>query len=179
MLFDITNRTSFESVTQWHREVLEKVKLFDIIFLVVGCRSDLVPKQQVMPGRKRSWLPLWVLAVLRPWPKATATSAQPLGCSFKRSTRPGERGYGAKFRAGGNEKQGPISGQASRQRRKAGQGGCPHAGDPWTGQPHSPPHRSPRNPHNPQGLRCAQDGTTLGTTEGHDPEVLRCLVSSA
>lgn len=48
MLFDITNRTSFESVMQWHQEVLEKVKLFNILFLVVGRRSDLVTEQQVM-----------------------------------------------------------------------------------------------------------------------------------
>lgn len=47
MLSDITNRTSFENVTQWYQEVLEKVKLFNILFLVVGRRSDLVPKQQV------------------------------------------------------------------------------------------------------------------------------------
>lgn len=39
MLFGITNRTSFESVTQWHWEVLEKVKPFNILFLVVAIRE--------------------------------------------------------------------------------------------------------------------------------------------
>lgn len=46
MLFGITNRTSFESVTQWHLEVLEKVKPFNILFLVVGHKRDLGPQQQ-------------------------------------------------------------------------------------------------------------------------------------
>lgn len=49
MLFDITNRTSFESITQWHQEVLKKVNPFNILFLVVGHKSDLVAERQVMP----------------------------------------------------------------------------------------------------------------------------------
>lgn len=48
MLFEITNRTSFESVAQWHWEVQEKVKPFNIHFPVGGHKRDLVPGQQVM-----------------------------------------------------------------------------------------------------------------------------------
>ncbi|XP_036707794.1 ras-related protein Rab-39B-like [Balaenoptera musculus] len=46
----ITNRTSFESVPQRHREVLEKAKPSNILFLVVGHKSDLVVEGEVMPG---------------------------------------------------------------------------------------------------------------------------------
>lgn len=46
----ITNRTSFESVPQRHREVLEKAKPSSIFFLVVGHKSDLVVEGEVMPG---------------------------------------------------------------------------------------------------------------------------------
>lgn len=46
----ITNRTSFESVPQRYREVLEKEKPSNIFFLVVGHKSDLVVEGEVMPG---------------------------------------------------------------------------------------------------------------------------------
>lgn len=59
MLFGITNRTSFESVTQWHQEILEKVKPFNILLLVVGHKSDLVAERHQRKGR--GWLPLWAL----------------------------------------------------------------------------------------------------------------------
>lgn len=41
-MFDITHRTACESVTRCHQDVLEKVKPFNIFFLVVGRKSDLV-----------------------------------------------------------------------------------------------------------------------------------------
>ncbi|XP_044527331.1 ras-related protein Rab-39B-like [Gracilinanus agilis] len=47
LLFDVANRASFENVPRWHQEVMDKVKPFDIIFLVVGHKSDLVAERQV------------------------------------------------------------------------------------------------------------------------------------
>ncbi|XP_074074021.1 ras-related protein Rab-39B-like [Macrotis lagotis] len=49
LLFDVANRTSFENIPKWYQEVMEKVKPFDIIFLVVGHKSDLVADRQVTP----------------------------------------------------------------------------------------------------------------------------------
>ncbi|XP_036603793.1 ras-related protein Rab-39B-like [Trichosurus vulpecula] len=49
LLFDVANRASFENVPKWHQEVMEKVKPFGIVFLVVGHKSDLVAERQVTP----------------------------------------------------------------------------------------------------------------------------------
>ncbi|PKK20207.1 ras-related protein Rab-39B [Columba livia] len=42
LLFDLTNRASFESIRRWHREVTETVQPFRMVFLLVGHKSDLV-----------------------------------------------------------------------------------------------------------------------------------------
>ena len=47
-MFDVTDTTSFESIIQCHQEVLERVKPFNIFFLVVGHKSDPVAEWQVM-----------------------------------------------------------------------------------------------------------------------------------
>ncbi|NXF52731.1 RB39A protein, partial [Oceanites oceanicus] len=52
LLFDLTNRTSFESVRQWHREVTDTVQPFRIVFLLVGHKSDLAGQRRV--GRKEA-----------------------------------------------------------------------------------------------------------------------------
>ncbi|NXF61370.1 RB39B protein, partial [Ciccaba nigrolineata] len=52
LLFDLTNRASFESVRQWHREVTDTVQPFSIIFLLVGHKSDLAGQRRV--GRKEA-----------------------------------------------------------------------------------------------------------------------------
>ncbi|NWW89169.1 RB39A protein, partial [Rhynochetos jubatus] len=52
LLFDLTNRASFESVRQWHREVTNTVQPFRIVFLLVGHKSDLAGQRRV--GRKEA-----------------------------------------------------------------------------------------------------------------------------
>ncbi|KAK0682039.1 RB39A protein, partial [Pygoscelis papua] len=52
LLFDLTNRASFESVRQWHREVTDTVQPFRIVFLLVGHKSDLAGQRRV--GRKEA-----------------------------------------------------------------------------------------------------------------------------
>lgn len=52
LLFDLTNRTSFESVRQWHQEVTDTVQPFRIVFLLVGHKSDLAGQRRV--GRKEA-----------------------------------------------------------------------------------------------------------------------------
>ncbi|NXQ99764.1 RB39B protein, partial [Sagittarius serpentarius] len=52
LLFDLTNRASFESIRQWHREVTDTVQPFSIVFLLVGHKSDLAGQRRV--GRKEA-----------------------------------------------------------------------------------------------------------------------------
>ncbi|NXH11157.1 RB39B protein, partial [Bucco capensis] len=52
LLFDLTNRASFESVRHWHREVTATVQPFPIIFLLVGHKSDLAGQRKV--GKKEA-----------------------------------------------------------------------------------------------------------------------------
>ncbi|NWU59391.1 RB39B protein, partial [Dromas ardeola] len=52
LLFDLTNRASFESVRQWHREVTDTVQPFRIVFLLVGHKSDLAGQRRV--GRREA-----------------------------------------------------------------------------------------------------------------------------
>ncbi|OXB74227.1 UNVERIFIED_CONTAM: hypothetical protein H355_011679 [Colinus virginianus] len=52
LLFDLTNRASFESVRRWHREVTDTVRPFHVVFLLVGHKSDLVAERRV--GRREA-----------------------------------------------------------------------------------------------------------------------------
>lgn len=47
LLFDVTNRTSFESIRQWHQEVTDTIQPFRMVFLLVGHKSDLSGQRQV------------------------------------------------------------------------------------------------------------------------------------
>ncbi|XP_008496668.1 ras-related protein Rab-39B [Calypte anna] len=47
LLFDLTNRTSFESVRRWHREVTDTLQPSRLVFLLVGHKSDLVGQRRV------------------------------------------------------------------------------------------------------------------------------------
>ncbi|XP_068015021.1 ras-related protein Rab-39B-like [Melanerpes formicivorus] len=52
LLFDLTNRASFESVRRWHREVTDTLQPSRIVLLLVGHKSDLAGQRQV--GRKEA-----------------------------------------------------------------------------------------------------------------------------
>ncbi|XP_048356250.1 ras-related protein Rab-39B-like [Sphaerodactylus townsendi] len=41
LMFDLTNRASFESIKKWHQEVMETVKPYHVVFVLVGHKSDL------------------------------------------------------------------------------------------------------------------------------------------
>ncbi|NXE97561.1 RB39B protein, partial [Menura novaehollandiae] len=47
LLFDLTNRASFESVQRWHREVTDTIQPFCMVFLLVGHKSDLAGQRRV------------------------------------------------------------------------------------------------------------------------------------
>ncbi|NXC21535.1 RB39A protein, partial [Corythaeola cristata] len=52
LLFDLTNRASFESIRQWHREVTDTIQPFRMVFLLVGHKSDLAGQRRV--GKKEA-----------------------------------------------------------------------------------------------------------------------------
>ncbi|KAJ8288740.1 hypothetical protein COCON_G00013990 [Conger conger] len=47
LLFDLTQRETFERVRAWHREVVEYVQPAAMVFKLVGHKSDLVVRRQV------------------------------------------------------------------------------------------------------------------------------------
>ncbi|XP_074832482.1 ras-related protein Rab-39B-like [Carettochelys insculpta] len=47
LMFDLTNRASFENIREWHQEVTDTVKPFHVVFVLVGHKSDLVAQRQV------------------------------------------------------------------------------------------------------------------------------------
>ncbi|KAG9332051.1 hypothetical protein JZ751_016184 [Albula glossodonta] len=47
LVFDLTNRASFEHVQDWHTEVLERVRPHVVLFVLVGHKSDLKEERAV------------------------------------------------------------------------------------------------------------------------------------
>uniref|UniRef100_K7FGI6 Ras-related protein Rab-39B-like n=1 Tax=Pelodiscus sinensis TaxID=13735 RepID=K7FGI6_PELSI len=47
LMFDLSNRASFESIREWHQEVTDTVKPFHMVFVLVGHKSDLAAQRQV------------------------------------------------------------------------------------------------------------------------------------
>ncbi|XP_048831449.1 ras-related protein Rab-39B [Brienomyrus brachyistius] len=47
LMFDISQRQSFENIRNWHREVMDYVKPFAMVFMLVGHKSDLLVRRQV------------------------------------------------------------------------------------------------------------------------------------
>nr|XP_056702818.1 ras-related protein Rab-39B-like [Euleptes europaea] len=52
LMFDLTNRASFESIKKWHQEVMETVKPYHVVFVLVGHKSDLGDERKV--GQKEA-----------------------------------------------------------------------------------------------------------------------------
>ncbi|XP_077193889.1 ras-related protein Rab-39B-like isoform X2 [Paroedura picta] len=52
LMFDLTNRVSFESIKKWHQEVMETVKPCHVVFVLVGHKSDLEAERKV--GQKEA-----------------------------------------------------------------------------------------------------------------------------
>ncbi|XP_066494711.1 ras-related protein Rab-39B-like [Tiliqua scincoides] len=47
LVFDLTNRASFENIRKWHQEVMETVKPYHIVFVLIGHKSDLGAERKV------------------------------------------------------------------------------------------------------------------------------------
>lgn len=58
LLFDITNRRSFQNVHDWLEEARSHVQPHSIVFLLVGHKCDLEAERQVCPHVERKhWVP--------------------------------------------------------------------------------------------------------------------------
>lgn len=47
LVFDLTNRKSFEHVREWHREVIEHILPHHMVYILIGHKSDLVRERRV------------------------------------------------------------------------------------------------------------------------------------
>lgn len=47
LVFDLTNRKSFEHVREWHREVTEHILPHHMVYILIGHKSDLVRERRV------------------------------------------------------------------------------------------------------------------------------------
>ncbi|XP_061453803.1 ras-related protein Rab-39B-like isoform X1 [Rhineura floridana] len=47
LMFDLTNRASFESIRKWHQEVMDTVKPDHVVFVLVGHKSDLEAERKI------------------------------------------------------------------------------------------------------------------------------------
>lgn len=135
LLFD-TNRTSFESITQWHQEVLEKVKPFNIFFLVLGHKTVLEAERQVMPEEGEN--PAASLGAC--YVETSAKSNSDISTAFELLTPAIYEAVKRWVMGPNSEGEGVKAGSycrpsLRRQRTKARPGGCAHAGEPWMEQP--------------------------------------------
>ncbi|KAG2460925.1 RB39A protein, partial [Polypterus senegalus] len=47
LVFDLTNRKTFDHIRDWHREVVEHVKPHKMVFILIGHKSDLTAERRV------------------------------------------------------------------------------------------------------------------------------------
>ncbi|MBN3315023.1 RB39B protein, partial [Atractosteus spatula] len=47
LVFDLTNRKTFEHVQEWHREVSEHIRPYHMVFILIGHKSDLAGERKV------------------------------------------------------------------------------------------------------------------------------------
>lgn len=47
LVFDLTNRKSFEHVREWHREVTEHIMPHHMVYILIGHKSDLIRERKV------------------------------------------------------------------------------------------------------------------------------------
>uniref|UniRef100_A0A6J0URH5 Ras-related protein Rab-39B n=1 Tax=Pogona vitticeps TaxID=103695 RepID=A0A6J0URH5_9SAUR len=52
LVFDLTNRASFENIKNWHQDVIDTVKPQPVVFLLIGHKSDLEAERKV--GQKEA-----------------------------------------------------------------------------------------------------------------------------
>ena len=91
LVFDLTNRASFEHVLQWHAEVCERVKPHAVLFVLVGHKSDCDDAQgQREVGRPEAEKLAAQLGV--PYVEASAKSGARVAEAFELLTRSVYRG---------------------------------------------------------------------------------------
>ncbi|XP_067093300.1 ras-related protein Rab-42b [Osmerus mordax] len=91
LVFDLTNRASFEHVLQWHAEVCERVKPHGVVFVLVGHKNDCDHDQEKrVVGRPEAEKLAEKLGV--PYVEASAKSGECVAEAFELLTRRVYRG---------------------------------------------------------------------------------------
>ncbi|KAM3613563.1 uncharacterized protein V6R79_001469 [Siganus canaliculatus] len=54
LVFDMTNRVSFDHIKEWHAEVCERVQPYKVLFILVGQKSDREPHGERVVGREEA-----------------------------------------------------------------------------------------------------------------------------
>nr|XP_057910095.1 ras-related protein Rab-42b isoform X2 [Doryrhamphus excisus] len=81
LVFDLTNRTSFDHIKEWHTEVCERVQPYKILFVLVGHKCDMdVHKERVVSREEAEKLAL-LLGV--PYLEASAKTGQNVKAAFE------------------------------------------------------------------------------------------------
>ncbi|MBN3315024.1 RB39B protein, partial [Atractosteus spatula] len=83
LVFDLTNRSTFESVREWHKEVQERVHPQKMLFLLVGQKSDRAGERAV----EREEAELLAQELEAPYVETSAKSGTNVTGAFEQLTR--------------------------------------------------------------------------------------------
>ncbi|KAK6291177.1 hypothetical protein J4Q44_G00384200 [Coregonus suidteri] len=85
LVFDLTNRASFEHVQEWHAEVCEHVKPHTVLFVLVGHKNDRVAQGERVVGHNEAEKLAGQLGM--PYIEASAKTGQCVTEAFELLTR--------------------------------------------------------------------------------------------
>ncbi|XP_023118212.1 ras-related protein Rab-42b [Amphiprion ocellaris] len=85
LVFDMTNRASFDHIKEWHAEVCERVQPHKVLFILVGQKSDRDAHKERVVSREEAEKLAGQLGM--PYVEASAKSGQNVRESFELLTR--------------------------------------------------------------------------------------------
>nr|XP_020510562.1 ras-related protein Rab-39B-like [Labrus bergylta] len=85
LVFDITNRASFDHVKEWHAEVCERVQPYRVLFILVGQKSDMDAEGERVVSREEAEKLAKQLGV--PYAEVSAKTGQNVKEAFELLTR--------------------------------------------------------------------------------------------
>ncbi|XP_020510562.2 ras-related protein Rab-42b [Labrus bergylta] len=85
LVFDITNRASFDHVKEWHAEVCERVQPYKVLFILVGQKSDMDAEGERVVSREEAEKLAKQLGV--PYAEVSAKTGQNVKEAFELLTR--------------------------------------------------------------------------------------------
>ncbi|KAM6968014.1 ras-related protein Rab-42b [Aplochiton taeniatus] len=85
LVFDLTNRASFDHVKEWHAEVCERVQPYSVLFVLVGHKSDRTDQGDRVVSREEAEKLAGLLGV--PYAEASSKTGHNVRESFELLTR--------------------------------------------------------------------------------------------